>query len=220
MLLRAFAAVAPTHPDWSLDIFGNGSKRAGLQQAVVDLGLQGRASINPATDRLGDRMRDASVYVLSSRYEGFPLVLLEAMAAGLAVVTFDCPTGPGEIVHDGVDGILVPALDVAALAAALDRVISDESLRRRLAKAARSTVRRFSSDAIGRRWDALLGPTPLAVAAAAATPPRTIRRAKGARTAVPATGRLATTRLRRASRSRRASSGSPPASGGSGCPRP
>ena len=101
-------------------------------------------------------MASASVFVLSSRYEGFPLVLLEAMAAGLAVVTFDCPTGPGEIVTDGISGLLIPPEDVSALAAALDRVMVDESLRRRLGVAGRSAVSAYSSQQIGRRWDELL----------------------------------------------------------------
>jgi glycosyltransferase involved in cell wall biosynthesis len=101
-------------------------------------------------------MRDASVFVLSSRFEGFPLVLLEAMTAGLAVVSFDCPTGPGEIVTDGANGLLVPAEDVEALGVALDRVMSDEPLRRRLAAAAPAAVLPFSREQIGRRWDELL----------------------------------------------------------------
>jgi glycosyltransferase involved in cell wall biosynthesis len=105
-------------------------------------------------------MREASVFVLSSRYEGFPIVLLEAMAAGLAVVSFDCPTGPRDIVADGANGILVPAEDVAAMAAALDRVMEDEALRRRLAAAAPAAVEPYSVRAVGRRWDELLAVRP------------------------------------------------------------
>jgi glycosyltransferase involved in cell wall biosynthesis len=101
-------------------------------------------------------MRTASVFVLSSRYEGFPLVLIEALAAGLAVVSFDCPTGPAEILTDGTDGLLVPPEDVRALAAALDRVMGDESLRRRLAAAAPAAVLPYSPQRVGRRWDELL----------------------------------------------------------------
>ena len=83
-------------------------------------------------------------------------MLLEAMAAGLAVVSFDCPTGPSEIVADGTTGLLVPAEDVPALAAALDRVMIDESLRRRLAAAAPTAVLPYSLEKVGRRWDELL----------------------------------------------------------------
>ena len=156
LLLAAFAAVAAKHPDWTLDIFGKGPQRERLEQSVVDLGLGGQVRINAPTDRLGERMRNASVFVLSSRFEGFPLVLLEAMAAGLAVVSFDCPTGPGEILTDGTSGLLVPAEDVPALAAALDRIMVDESLRRRLAAAAPAAVLPYSQQRVGRRWDELL----------------------------------------------------------------
>jgi glycosyltransferase involved in cell wall biosynthesis len=156
LLLEAFAAVAPSHPDWTLDIFGRGSRREPLGQSVADLGLGGRVRINAPTDRLGERMRHASVFVMSSRFEGFPLVLLEAMAAGLAVVSFDCPTGPGEILTDGTTGLLVPAEDVPALAAALDRMMVDEALRRRLAAAAPAAVLPYARQRVGRRWDELL----------------------------------------------------------------
>lgn len=160
MLLEAFSSVAPRHPDWTLDIFGKGSSGASLDQSIIDLGLVGRARINAPSDRLGERMRDASVFVLSSRFEGFPIVLLEALAAGLAVVSFDCPTGPGEILTDGENGLLVPPEDVAALAATLDRVMADEALRRRLAAAAPAAVLPYSVQRIGRRWDDLLAGGP------------------------------------------------------------
>jgi glycosyltransferase involved in cell wall biosynthesis len=156
LLLTAFARVAPEHPDWTLDIFGEGPLRHDLERLLLSLGLSGRAHIHPLTDRLGERMRDASVHVLSSRFEGFPLILLEAMAAGLCVVSFDCPTGPGEIITDETNGLLVPAQDVAAMGAALDRIMSDELLRRRLGSAAPEAMRPYSSQQVGRRWDELL----------------------------------------------------------------
>jgi len=101
-------------------------------------------------------MKEASVLVMSSRFEGFPMILLEAMAAGLSVVSFDCPTGPGEIITAETDGLLVPAKDVPAMSAALDRIMSDESLRRRLAAAAPVAMRPYSSEQVGRQWDELL----------------------------------------------------------------
>jgi len=156
LLLEAFAAVAAKHPDWTLDIFGRGSRREPLEQSIVDLGLGGQVRINAPTDRLGEHMRTASVFVLTSRFEGFPLVLLEAMAAGLAVVSFDCPTGPGEILTDGTSGLLIPPEDVPALAAALDRIMVDESLRRRLATAAPAAVLPYSTQQVGQRWHELL----------------------------------------------------------------
>jgi len=156
MLIEAFAAVTAGHPDWTLEIYGKGYRRERLEAWIVAAGLERVVHLRGATDRLGERMRDASTFVLSSRNEGFPIVLLEAMAAGLAVVSFDCPTGPSEILSDGSSGLLVPAEDVTALAAALDRVMDDEALRRRLAAAAPAAVRRYSTEAIGRRWDELL----------------------------------------------------------------
>ena len=158
LLLEAFASVAAEHSDWTLDIYGRGSNRRRLEKLVIDLGLGEQVRINPPTDRLGDRMRAASVFALSSRFEGFPLVLLEAMAAGLAVVTFDCPTGPDEIVTDGDNGLLVPPQDVPAFARALDRLMRDEALRLRLAAAAAPSVLRYSAMDVGRRWDDLLAP--------------------------------------------------------------
>jgi glycosyltransferase involved in cell wall biosynthesis len=101
-------------------------------------------------------MERASIYVLSSRFEGLPLVLLEAMSKGMAVVSFDCPTGPGEVVDDYRNGILVPARDVEALSAGMLELVDDEELRRRCAAAAVETARGFTMDQVGPMWEALL----------------------------------------------------------------
>jgi glycosyltransferase involved in cell wall biosynthesis len=101
-------------------------------------------------------MAQASIYVLSSRFEGFPLVLIEAMSKGMACVAFDCPTGPADIVDDHRNGLLVPAKDVEGLTAALMEMVADEELRRRCGEAAVETAERFTMAAIGPRWDEMM----------------------------------------------------------------
>jgi glycosyltransferase involved in cell wall biosynthesis len=156
LLIAAFASVARRHPDWQLRIFGSGRERAQLEQLVAEHGLAGQISLKGAAQRLGDRLAEASVFALSSRFEGFGIVILEAMSKGLAVVSFDCPRGPGEIIADGRDGILVPNGDVEAFTRALLAVIEDEPTRRRLAAAGAETARAYDIAAIGARWEELL----------------------------------------------------------------
>jgi glycosyltransferase involved in cell wall biosynthesis len=156
VLLETWARVAPDHPDWRLRIYGSGSWRPALEQAVADLGLERSAAVEKPAPDLGAEMSKASIFVLSSRREGFPLVLLEAMSAGMAVVSFDCPTGPADLIDDHRNGLLVPDGDVGALAAGIRELIADADLRRRCAAAAIETAREYTVAAIGGRWEAVL----------------------------------------------------------------
>jgi glycosyltransferase involved in cell wall biosynthesis len=155
LLLDAFHQVTARHPDWQLWIFGSGPKRGELAAQIERLGLAGRAFLKGMTGHLDRQLAAASVFVLSSRFEGLPMVLLEAMTAGLPPVAFDCPTGPAEIIAPGTSGLLVPPQDVAALAAAICELIEDPAKRRAIGAAALKCSERYSIDTVRQRWEDL-----------------------------------------------------------------
>ena len=152
-LIDAFAAVAGDHPDWQLKIFGHGPLHKRLQAQADKLGLADRVQLPGLAADIEEELRSSSVFALSSIHEGLPMALAEAMACGVPCVAFDCAPGVREIVSDGVDGIVVPPRDVAALAAGLSRLMADADLRRRYGAAARDNVRRFAPDAVLRQWE-------------------------------------------------------------------
>jgi glycosyltransferase involved in cell wall biosynthesis len=156
LLLQAWEPVAAARPDWRLRIYGRGHLRASLEATIAARGLAASVSLMGVTRDIGAALAGGSVFVLSSRHEGFGMVLIEAMSKGLAVVSFDCPHGPSDIISDGRDGLLVPGGDVAALTAALLRVTEDEELRRRLGAAGVETAKRYDPAEIVARWQDLL----------------------------------------------------------------
>lgn len=156
LLIRAYARVVLDHPDWELRIYGGGSERKRLFAIAEHEGIAEHVTLPGLARQLGGEMAKASVFVLSSRSEGFPLILIEAMSKGLAVVAFDCPTGPSDVIDDHRNGILVPAEDVDALARGIREMIDDPELRQRCGSAAAETARAYTMEAIGPQWTALL----------------------------------------------------------------
>jgi glycosyltransferase involved in cell wall biosynthesis len=148
--------VAREEPSWRLRIYGEGAQRAELEQLIAELGVGENVSLMGATTEIGEEMARGSVFALSSRFEGFGMVLVEAMSKGLPVVSFDCPRGPGEIVEDGVDGVLVANGDVRAFARALIDLMRDPERRRAFGEAGLVKSRSYEIGTIGGRWDALL----------------------------------------------------------------
>jgi glycosyltransferase involved in cell wall biosynthesis len=155
-LIAAFSQIAAKYPAWRLTIYGDGAERANLDAQRDRLGLQHRIELPGWIRDPEEVLRKAELFVLPSRYEGFPNALLEAMAAGLACISFACESGPAEIIQHEENGMLVPSEDVDGLASAMERLILDAELRRKLGNAARDVTQRFSLDRFFQQWDAVL----------------------------------------------------------------
>lgn len=151
-LLRAFQLVVAKHPDWTLDIYGEGSQRTALQDQITRSHLNHHAFLRGYTANLREQMLHASGYVLSSSWEGFGLVLIEAMSFGLPVVSYACPCGPRDIIRDGQTGFLVPVNDEATLAARICQLIEDAPLRQRMGAAARADSQKYQMEHILPLW--------------------------------------------------------------------
>ncbi len=156
LLIEAFALIAPEWPAWSLEIWGEGPERAALATLIGARGLRDRVRLPGSSPTPHLVLQRAGLFVLPSRVEGFPNALCEAMAAGVAVLATDCPSGPREIVRDGVDGLLVAAGEPSALAGGMTRLLGDEALRARLARRAPEVVERFGLEVVLGLWDRVL----------------------------------------------------------------
>ncbi|MEV4379104.1 glycosyltransferase family 4 protein [Streptosporangium sp. NPDC049644] len=155
LLIPAFRQVVDRHPDWRLRIYGTGKKKGQLRALLKEYRLGDNVTLMGRTDRLDEELARASFYVLSSRFEGLPMVMIEAMTHGLPVVAFDCPTGPADVLTPEVDGLLVPSRDVDALAAAMIRLIEDRELRRRMGAAAAVAAHDYTPEVVMPLWEKL-----------------------------------------------------------------
>jgi glycosyltransferase involved in cell wall biosynthesis len=154
-LLAAWASVIERHNDWSLVLLGEGVEREELLEQAKALGVHDRVALPGAVGNMSDWYEAADCYALTSRFEGFPNALLEALAHGVPSVAVDCETGPREIVRHEVDGLLVPQDDPEALGEALDRMMSDADLRARFAERAVEARHRFAVERIAGQWEDL-----------------------------------------------------------------
>ncbi len=154
-LIAAFSQLCAKHPDWDLVIWGEGTERVVLEKACRELLPNNRVSLPGATHVPVHHLAEADLFVLSSRVEGFPNVLTEAMSIGLPVVATDVGA-VNEIVRHGIDGLVVPPLDVTALANAMDHMMGSQEERSRLGGRARDVVERFSESKIAAMWESLI----------------------------------------------------------------
>lgn len=154
-LLRAWAVLKQQHPelaDWQLQIYGQGEWHDMLLQMARDLGIADTAHINAPTKEIEQRYVESSLLVMTSNYEGFPMVMVEAMACGLPVVSFDFLTGPKDIIHPEENGFLVPNGNVEQMAESMARVMADDELRRRLGREARRVTHTYSEESVMKQW--------------------------------------------------------------------
>ena len=155
LLLQVWQKVEKQMPDWQLDIYGNGNREPYLlqmRQLEID---SSRCHLYGPINDVKKEYLDSSVFVLPSRYEGFGLVLIEAMACGVPVVSFDCENGPRSIITNGADGFLIPTFDIDAFADKLLLLMRDENLRRQMGEKAQKSAAKYDIDSIGLQWKQL-----------------------------------------------------------------
>ena len=156
LLIQSFAQVCKRHPDWTLTILGEGSMRKDLENLQFRLDLEDRIYMPGEVQNVDAYIRKADLFVLSSRFEGFPVTLCEAMACGVPVIAADCLSGPREIIHNGIDGMLVVPENIDALSAGLDLLMSDPVKRQYFSHYAPQVLDRFGLEKVMGMWSGAL----------------------------------------------------------------
>lgn len=155
-LIEAWRLIAEKHPEWSLQLVGNGEARSALQHQIEALRLTNTVKLISPTNQIEQLYTRASVFALSSRYEGLPMVLIEAQTFGLPIVSFACKCGPRDVIEEGKTGFLVPEGDINGLSQALLRLIEDSSLRQQMGAAAKLASERYDEERVMQLWIRLL----------------------------------------------------------------
>lgn len=152
LLAEAWAKICKRHPDWLVTIFGDGNERAEIEACIRRLGVEDSLTIHPSVSDIYKEYRQSDFLVLSSRAEGFGLVLIEAMACGIPCVSFDCPVGPAEIITDGVDGLIAHNGDTSHLAERMEYMIMHPEERKKMGDAALLKAQCYNKEHIMRQW--------------------------------------------------------------------
>ncbi len=154
-LLQIWKLVSLKYPNWKLEVYGNLDPKLGLEKMTANLHLTDNVIFFPPIKNIEDKYKEASLYVMSSRFEGFGMVLIEAMAFGVPCISFDCPHGPADIIKDGEDGFLIENGDIEGFGNAIIQLIENEELRAEMGAKAKENVKRYAPYKIVPIWDEL-----------------------------------------------------------------
>lgn len=158
-MVNIWASVLQAKPTWKLKIIGDGPLKEIVQQVIRDKQLEDHILIEPATHEIENHYRSASIFVMTSHFEGLPMVLLEAMEYGMPIVAFDCPSGPRQIIKDNEDGFLIENNNNNQFVARIITLIEDDALRKQMGKKAKCNIQRFSANQIVPLWEILIKST-------------------------------------------------------------
>lgn len=151
-IIKAWATIASKYKDWTFEIWGQGPYEPILRKLIVNLGVEQSVKLCGSTNDIASKYCDSAFYISGAIAEGLPMVLIEAMSCGLPCVAYDCPTGPSDIISDGVDGILVPLYDLKGLATGIEKEIIDTNLRLQQSINARKKSMQFTENVIIPKW--------------------------------------------------------------------
>ena len=154
LLIKAWKLVTERHPDWELEIYGDGQEKSKLYSIISEYSLS-NISINAPIRNIEDKYTESSIYLMSSHYEGFGIVLIEAMACGLPCVSFNCPYGPSEILTDNENGFLIPINDIYTLADKVCILIEKEEMRKKMGHKAYIAAMQYSPIKVMKKWEKL-----------------------------------------------------------------
>jgi len=154
-LLKIWQKISPKYPDWKLEIYGKLDSSFGFEKILKDYGIEKTASFYPPEKNIQKKYQEASIYLMSSHFEGFGMVLIEAMAYGVPCIAFDCPHGPADIISHNKDGLLIKNGNIESFSKALLKLIGDFELRKQMGINAKENVKRYLPDQILLQWDLL-----------------------------------------------------------------